>query len=107
MKTITSKELQEKIANKENFYLDIKASWCGPCKVLLRTLEDVTKVIKESNGDDKPVYVFDVDDDRDFALQTLNVRSVPTTKVYKSGEEIYTKTGILRREEIMELINQI
>jgi thioredoxin 1 len=107
MKTITSKELQEKINNKENFYLDIKASWCGPCKVLLKSLEDVTKLVKESTGDDKPIYVFDVDEDRDYALQTLNVRSVPTTKLYKNGEEIYTKTGILRREEIVELINQI
>jgi thioredoxin 1 len=107
MKTITSKELQEKINNKENFYLDIKASWCGPCKVLLKSLEDVTKLVKESTGNDKPIYVFDVDEDRDYALQTLNVRSVPTTKLYKNGEEIYTKTGILRREEIVELINQI
>ena len=107
MNTITSKELQEKIANKESFYLDIKASWCGPCKVLLKTLEDVTKLVKESSGNDKPVYIFDVDDDRDFALQTLNVRSVPTTKVYKSGEEVYTKTGILRKDEIIDLINQL
>lgn len=107
MKAISSQELKDKILNKEDFYLDIKASWCGPCKVLLKTLEDVTKVLKESSGSDKPVYIFDVDDDREFAMQTLNVRSVPTTKVYRGGQEVYSKTGILRKEEIIDLINQI
>jgi thioredoxin 1 len=103
MKTITSEQIKEKINNKENFYLDIKASWCGPCKVLLKTLEDVSKGL----NDEKPIYVFDVDDDKEFALQTLNVRSVPTTKLFMNGEETFTKVGILRKDEIINLVNQI
>lgn len=103
MKTITSTEIKEKINNKENFYLDIKASWCGPCKVLLKTLEDVSNEL----NNEKPIYVFDVDNDKDFALQTLNVRSVPTTKLFINGEEKFNKVGILRKDEIINLVNQI
>jgi thioredoxin 1 len=103
MKTITSEQLKQKIENKENFYLDIKASWCGPCKVLLKNLQEVTS----QHSEDLPVYVFDVDDDREFAMEKLNIRSVPTTKLFKDGEEVYNKVGILMKEEINELINRI
>lgn len=106
MRDITSEELKEKIKNKENFYLDIKASWCGPCKALLATVKDVVNEFKNS-GTEKNVYVFDVDQDMDFVGNTLNVRSVPTTKLFMNGEETYSKTGLLRKDEIKELLNRI
>lgn len=106
MREITAEELKQKIQNKENFYLDIKASWCGPCKALLATLKDVTNEFK-NEGTEKNVYIFDVDSDMDFVAQTLKVRSVPTTKLFLEGEEKFTKTGLLRKDEIKDLLNKI
>lgn len=103
---LTSEELKEKIENKENFYLDIKASWCGPCKSLLATLNDVNKEFT-TNGQNKNVYIFDVDSDMEFVASTLKVRSVPTTKLFIDGEEKFSKTGLLRKDEIKELLNKI
>ncbi len=40
-KQLTSEELKQKIDLKENFVLDLFATWCGPCKIMLGNLEKV------------------------------------------------------------------
>ena len=45
MLQLTTKELKEKISNGENFVLDLYATWCGPCKVMLTNLEKVNEVL--------------------------------------------------------------
>ena len=40
MQQLTTSELKEKINNKENFVLDLYATWCGPCKVMLYYIQD-------------------------------------------------------------------
>ena len=51
MQQITAEEIKRKIEQGESFVLDLFATWCGPCKVMLRNLEEVnTSLIKESDG---------------------------------------------------------
>ena len=106
MQQLTTSELKEKINNKENFVLDLYATWCGPCKVMLTNLEKVNEsLIKESNGTPSfGIYKFDVDSDMDFARE-LGIRSVPTIKVFKNGAESYSKTGIMSPAEVLNLLN--
>ncbi len=79
MEQLTTSELKQKIENKENFVLDLYATWCGPCKVMLNNLGKVNEsLINESV--DRPkygIYKFDVDSDMDF-MRELGIRSVPT-----------------------------
>jgi thioredoxin 1 len=105
MLQLTTKELKEKISNGENFVLDLYATWCGPCKVMLTNLEKVNEVlIKESNGSPSfGVYKFDVDTDREFAIE-LGIRSVPTIKIFKKGDEFYSKTGVMSPVEVLDLL---
>ena len=65
MQQITSEELKQKIINKESFVLDLFATWCGPCKVMLVNLEKVNEsLIKESTGTPTyGVYKFDIESD--------------------------------------------
>ena len=106
MQQLTTNELKEKINNEENFVLDLYATWCGPCKVMLSNLEKVNEsLIKESTG--KPsfgVYKFDVDSDMDFARE-LGIRSVPTIKIFKKGVESFSKSGIMSTNEVLGLLN--
>ena len=37
-KKLTTQELKQKIESGENFILDLYATWCGPCKVMLNNL---------------------------------------------------------------------
>ena len=51
MQQLTTEQLKEKMQNGENFVLDLYATWCGPCKIMLSNLEKVNEsLIKESTG---------------------------------------------------------
>ena len=49
--------------------LKFSASWCGPCKMLARNLEDVNTNI--------PIENIDIDENQDAAME-YGVRGVPT-----------------------------
>ena len=49
--------------------LKFSATWCGPCKMLARNLEDVTTNI--------PIGNIDIDENQDTAME-YGVRGVPT-----------------------------
>ncbi len=102
MTQLTSQELKEKINNKENFMLDLFASWCGPCRVLMGNLGAL-----EKSGEALPmnIYTLDIDSDRDFVME-LGVRSVPTLKVYKGGEEVYSNVGVMSQSQLLEVMNK-
>jgi len=106
MQQLTTNELKEKINNGENFVLDLYATWCGPCKVMLNNLERVNEsLIKESNGSPSfGIYKFDVDSDMDF-MRELGIRSVPTIKIFKGGSEVYSKAGVMSPTEVLGLLN--
>lgn len=100
MKQLTSVELQEKIQNGDVFLLDLFATWCGPCRVLLKNLENLS-----SSDEELPmeIYSFDVDSDRKLVTE-LGLRSVPTVKIFKNRKEIYSKSGVQSSEQIKSLM---
>ena len=106
MQQLTTNELREKIKNGENFVLDLYATWCGPCKVMLNNLTKVNEsLIKESASAPKyDIYKFDIDSDMDF-VRELGVRSVPTIKIFKNGNEVFSKAGVMTSNEVLGLLN--
>ena len=82
--------------------LDLFATWCGPCKVLLGNLGAL-----EKSGEALPmnIYTMDIDSDRDFVME-LGIRSVPTLKVDKGGEEVYSNVGVLSQSQLLEVMNK-
>jgi thioredoxin 1 len=107
MKEITSTELRQKIESGENFVLDLYATWCGPCKIMLNNLQKVNESL-DDNSDQKKynIYKFDIDSDREYIMDELGIRSVPTIKFFKNGEEIYSKVGIMSTTEVLEIISK-
>ena len=107
MQQLTTAELKQKISEGENFVLDLFATWCGPCKIMLNNLTKVNEsLIKESNG--SPVYniyKYDIDTDKDFVMSELGIRSVPTIKIFKEGKEVFSKAGVITPNEVMSLLN--
>jgi thioredoxin 1 len=107
MQQLTTEQLKEKMQNGENFVLDLYATWCGPCKIMLTNLEKVNEsLIKESTGESKyKIYKYDVESDMDFSRE-LGIRSVPTIKIFKEGKEVFSRPGVMTPSEVLGLISE-
>lgn len=107
MQQLTTEELKQKMQNGENFVLDLFATWCGPCKIMLNNLSKVNEsLIKESNGSPSyNIYKYDIDTDKEFVMTELGIRSVPTIKIFKEGKEVFSKAGVMSPNEVMTLLN--
>jgi thiol-disulfide isomerase/thioredoxin len=98
---LTSNELKTKIESGDKVVVKFESSWCGPCKAMKPMFDKASIQAKEQNLD-VGYYVYDVESDRDFT-SSLGVRSVPTTKVFNKGEEVFSKIGVMRTEELVNL----
>ena len=101
---LSSKEINEKLYNNEDFILDCYAKWCQPCLVMLPHLEMATKTIHQNNPN-FGVFKYNIDTDRDFT-DYLGIRSVPTLKIIKKGKIVETKVGVTFEKELLSLYNK-
>jgi thioredoxin 1 len=76
--------------------LKFYADWCGPCKMLSKTLEN----LKDNNI---PIREVDIDEQTDLAVQ-YNVRSVPTMVLLENGSEVKRVVGSMSLEKIKEFL---
>jgi len=105
MEQLTTEQLKQKINSGENFVLDLFATWCGPCKIMLNNLTRVNEsLIKESTSPSYNIYKYDIDSDREFVINEMEVRSVPTIKIFKKGQEVFSRPGVMSPTEVLELL---
>jgi len=101
---LTSEELKQKINNKENFVLDLFATWCGPCKIMLGNLEKVNESLIQKGTPKYSVYKFDIEQDMDL-MKEWNVRGVPTIKIFENGEETFSRPGVMSPDQLLKLLD--
>ena len=77
---ISSQELKQKIASGEKLLIDFYGTFCGPCKVMKPWFEAAQKELKEENSETN-LYLFNIDTDREYVINELGIKSVPTIKV--------------------------
>ena len=82
--------------------VDFWAEWCGPCKQLSPTVEEIAV----ENQDKLKVCKMDVDSNRDTAVK-YGIRSIPTLMLFKNGEAIGTEIGALTKQQLQEFITQV
>jgi len=106
MQQLTTEQLKQKMQNGEDFVLDLFATWCGPCKVMLNNLSKVNEtLINESAGAPKySIYKYDVESDTEFTKE-LGIRSVPTIKIFKGGKEVFSRPGVMTPGEVLSLLD--
>jgi thioredoxin 2 len=82
--------------------LDMWAPWCGPCRMIAPTIEQLAgelagrvKVAK-LNTDENPM-----------TGSRFNVRSIPTLLVLKDGKEIDRLVGALPKQEILRRLESV
>jgi thioredoxin 1 len=99
---ISSELLREKIKNGEKVIVDFHATWCGPCKMMKPTFEKLTN----ENTTEVGMFTMDVDQNRELSME-LGIRSVPTIKVFNGGGVVDTKVGVLRENQIKDLMTEL
>ena len=98
---VTDEEFQKTILDNKGLCLvDFWAEWCGPCKQLGPTVEEVAG----EYSDQIKVCKMDVDASRDIAAK-YGIRSIPTLIIFKEGEPSGTEIGALSKQQLVEFIN--
>ena len=76
--------------------VDFWAEWCGPCKMLTPILEELSNEMKN----EIKVVKVNLDENQDLAMK-YSIRSIPTLLLFKEGNLIDTKVGLLPKSEIV------
>lgn len=79
--------------------LDFWAPWCGPCRMLAPTVEEIAE---EYDGKAKVCKV-NVDEEEELAIR-FGIASIPTLLVFKNGQLTDTKVGFVPKEEIEAML---
>jgi len=103
MKAIESnKQFNDLVASGKPFVLDFYADWCGPCQVLLPTVE---KLAKEFSDD---VEILKVNVDQQQALaRKFKVRSIPSIFFLKENKVLDSHVGGTSEETLRKKIKAI
>ena len=100
VKEISSENFNQEVLESDlPVLVDFWAEWCGPCKQLAPTVEDVAN---EMVGSIK-VCKMDVDSNQDIAVQ-FGVRSIPTLLIFKNGEVTATQIGAISKQQLETFI---
>ncbi|PVW15881.1 thioredoxin [Marixanthomonas spongiae] len=81
--------------------IDFYATWCGPCK----SLAPILKQVKDEMGDAVKIVKIDVDKNQPLAAQ-YQVRGVPTMLLFKNGEQLWRQSGVLQKNDLINIIKQ-
>ena len=98
---VTDANFNEFIKNNKVALIDFWAGWCGPCRALAPTIEELAR---DYNG---RVFVgkLDVDQNPNTA-ECFQVFSIPTLVVFKDGCEVERLVGLCSKNRIEEVLEK-
>jgi thioredoxin 1 len=75
--------------------VDFWAEWCGPCKMIGPSLEEIS----EELGEQVQIVKLNIDDHPDTPAK-YGVRGIPTMILFKNGEIADTKVGAAPKAQL-------
>ena len=95
-KTVTDDSFQQDVlAASGPVLVDFWAEWCGPCKMIGPSLEELS----EELGEKVTIAKLNIDENPD-APGKYGVRGIPTMILFKGGAPAATKVGAAPKSQI-------
>lgn len=95
----TNTNFKDILSSERPVMVDFWAVWCGPCRMLSPTVDDIAAKY-EGKVD---VVKCNVDDCQEIAIQ-YGIRSIPTLMFFKNGEMVQRTVGVVSASEIEAIL---
>jgi thioredoxin 1 len=90
----------EVVSSKGPVVVDFWAEWCGPCKMIGPSLEEIADELQGK----VTIAKLNVDENPGVA-GTYGIRSIPTLMIFKDGKMATTKIGAAPKGELKKWIS--
>ncbi len=101
-KVVTNSNFSEILSTDQPVLVDFWATWCGPCRMLSPTVDEVAE---EYDGR-VVVAKCNVDDSDEIAMQ-YRVRNIPTLIFFKGGQQVDKLVGLVSKKEITDILDKL
>lgn len=102
LQVVTNTNFNEVISSDKPVLIDFWAAWCGPCRMLSPTVDEVAE---EYDGR-VVVAKCNVDDADEFAAQ-CGIRNIPTLIYFKNGQAVDRTVGVVSKADIEVKLNAL
>lgn len=92
---------EEVLGSDKPVLVDFWAEWCGPCRMIAPTLEELAEKYK----DRALVYKMNVDENPDTPNK-YGVRAIPTLVLFKGGQERERVVGLVNLDSLSRMIEK-
>ncbi|HUT86082.1 MAG TPA: thioredoxin [Elusimicrobiales bacterium] len=100
--TLKTQDFEGKVLKSQTpALIDFFADWCGPCKMLTPTLEELAKEYEGKVN----IYKVNVDEEGELATK-YQVSSIPTLMFFKDGQIMDKAMGALPKSELVDKIKK-
>ncbi len=90
---------EEVIKSDKPVLVDFWASWCMPCKMMSKTIDEIATEM----ADRVKVCKINIDEEQELAVK-YGVMSIPTFLVFKNGKVSEMTVGVQEKENITKLL---